>query len=40
MMGNFRYCAPGKSIEDYASALSDLFGYSIPVPVATRWYNM
>ena len=40
MRGDLRYCAPGKSSEDYVSAIADLFRYSIPVPIDSRWYNM
>ena len=40
MRGEFWYCPPGKSVADYTSVISELFGYSIPVPVSSRWYNV
>ena len=37
--GELWYCTAGKTRDDYATALYDLFAYTVPVPVSSRWYD-
>ena len=37
--GELWYCTAGKTRSDYATALYDLFAYTVPVPVSSRWYD-
>ena len=31
---------PGCTIEEYSAALGGLFGYTVPIPIASRWYDL